>query len=361
MEDHEARSEPGGLSDAARRSSEGEDSPPSFSRPESVEHSAASPENEGGAGCGRSGSLPSQELEESWRQIRKLAESVDAAGDPVVVGALEEALKTKLSALRQQTETADRSLLKFTKVKVLYAELQFMIPEPEPESELEDGSLLPPATPEQLAQAENLIRQARVHTMRGDRDGARKLLEEAANAAPGSAAVLEALGDELTEQGKKRQALEYYKRALALDPKNVALDKKHAFLTFNALAASQAFYSPASDLETVASAKAAVWMSFFCPGLGQLVSGRVLIGGIIMGVWLASLVGLIAIGYQHVFYVIGLTKPPPGVNANPVIFLPVATGLVFHIMAIADASSNAKKTERLKPLRPKPPSDLPFE
>ena len=65
--------------------------------------------------------------------------------------------------------------------------------EPAPEAGIEPGPL-EPSTPEEVEKAEQLIRQARLATMRKQSSVARKLLDEAIETAPRSVPVLEAIG-----------------------------------------------------------------------------------------------------------------------------------------------------------------------
>lgn len=302
----------------------------------------------------------SHELTEAWRQVGKLAESADTAGDPVVLQALEEALETKLKGVREMTGLADRSLAGIPRLKALFQKYEFEIPEPPPEAEVFNPLDAEPATPDQIAKAEGLIRQARVLAMRGDRAGSKRTLDEAAALAPGSAAVLEALGDELMEQRRTRQAAEYYKKAMSLSPGNVGLEKKHAQAVFGAFAAGQAFTSRASEFESVASGKAAVLMSILIPGLGQIVSERVTTGVVFMAGWLGGWIGVFVMNFKNLPLLMTGKNFPDGSRPNSMIFVPLAAALLFHLAAILDARSIGG-SPRNKPDRPVPPSSLPFE
>lgn len=290
-----------------------------------------------------------------------MVENAESAVDPIVKSALDEAIEAKLKAIRAHTGSAERSLVKYERLRQLFKELDFTIPEAPPEEVAAEQAPLKEATASEIEQAENLIRQARVHAMRGDRDGAKRLLDQAAELAPGSATVLEALGDELREQKRNKQAIEYYAKAMALGPKNVALEKKHAELTFSALAATQAFSVSASDLEAVASAKASVIMSLLVPGLGQIVAGRVATGLTFLAGWLTSWVFVRIIGFESIAAVMTGKNLHDGSSPRTAVLLPLAIAIGFHLTAIINASSSVRKPSATKPLHPRPPSDLPFE
>lgn len=364
MEDHEARPEPGGLA-SPTSPLEGEEGV--SSSPLGGEAGERSELGEGETGQRSEvrgpGSEPGEadRFKEQWSQILKLADSLESAHDGVVRQALEEALDAKLKVLRNQTGRADPKAARHPRLRQALTTLGFEVPEPEPEPALPDVPITAePATQDQIAQAENLLRQARVHAMRGDHEGARNLLEQAAQVAPQSGAVLEALGDELIAQGKKRPAIEMYKRAIALSPGNVGLEKKHADLVFSAFAASQVYTSTASQAEIAASAKAAVVMSIILPGLGQVVTGRFQSGAIYMVLWLGAWVVAGVMGFGNLGAAM-TGKPFNGQPPNYMVFLPVGLALLFHLYAIVDANSAAKQQDRKRVNHPKPPTDLPFE
>ncbi|MBI5705898.1 MAG: tetratricopeptide repeat protein [Armatimonadetes bacterium] len=337
MDEHEARPEPGGIGPSA---------------PNSPLEGKVGERSEPGEG---------ERYKDQWNQVLKLAQSLESAHDGVVRQALEEALDAKLKALRAQTNLADPKAAKHPRLARALTALDFAVPEPEPEPELPEIPLAAePADPEQVAQAEALLRQARVHSMRGDHNGARSLLEQAAKVAPQSGAVLEALGDELQAQGKKRPAIEMYKRAIALSPGNVGLEKKHADLVFSAFAASQVYVSSASQAEMAASAKAAVVMSIILPGLGQVVTGRFVAGALCLILWLGAWVVAGVMGFGNLGAAM-TGKPFNGQPPNYMIFLPVGLALLFHLYAIVDANAASKQQARKKVDHPKPPTNLPFE
>ena len=140
-----------------------------------------------------------------------------------------------------------------------------------------------PPSPEQMAKAEQLIIQARVKRFGGSVRGATDLLKQAAEIAPGSPTVLEALGDDLVERRQLVQARDVYRQASKLDPKNVGLERKFA-TTVSTVAMAGSIDdqlrrnlsdSPfANDSEATASLTAATFLSAFFPGLGHAVLGR---------------------------------------------------------------------------------------
>jgi len=227
--------------------------------------------------------------------------------------------------------------------------------------------LLPPPTPEQSEQAEKLLRQAMLEKRRGNQEAVTKLLEEAVAAAPGAPATLEALGDEFTERKRTKQALEYYKRAIELDPKNVGLERKHAELALKTammgsfesqLRAGDSFFIGMGD--NTASMGTARILSFFAPGLGHLVLGRTFAGFAMLGTWIACLVWLFIqkddiAGLMRT--VMGHSTPYSGGVFPPLII--AAITLVIAVGSLGGAKASVHRAQK-KP-HPKPPVDLPFD
>jgi hypothetical protein len=227
--------------------------------------------------------------------------------------------------------------------------------------------LPPPPTPEQSEQAEKLLRQAMLEKRRGNQEAVTKLLEEAVAAAPGAPATLEALGDEFAERKRTKQALEYYKRAIELDPKNVGLERKHAELALRTammgsfesqLRAGDSFFIGMGD--NTASMGTARILSFFAPGLGHLVLGRTFAGFAMLGTWIACLVWLFIqkddiAGLMRT--VMGHSTPYSGGVFPPLII--AAITLVIAVGSLGGAKASVHRAQK-KP-HPKPPVDLPFD
>jgi tetratricopeptide (TPR) repeat protein len=73
--------------------------------------------------------------------------------------------------------------------------------------------------------SEGFVRRARAKAARGDGAGAREDLEAALRLEPRRFDALALLGALFEEAGDKKGALDAYRRALALDPKQEALQK----------------------------------------------------------------------------------------------------------------------------------------
>lgn len=215
--------------------------------------------------------------------------------------------------------------------------------------------------PQAIERAEALLRQARVLRMRGDREGAGKLLEQAVAEAPGSIPVLEAQGDDLLARRQLSKARDVFAAALKLDPKNAEVERKYAEIVLQIAEADLPMELRSSTLEEVAASKTGAVLSVFVPGLGQVVMGQRNLGIGLMAGWALGWLWAVMVpnGLLGLSGIVGLsrTAPPP----NPMVFVPLFIAVGCHVWAISDAASRAKRLETRKIDRPRPPVDKDFE
>ena len=219
----------------------------------------------------------------------------------------------------------------------------------------------PPPTPEQAERAERLVRQAMLEKQRGNKAAVTKLLQEAAEVAPGAPTTLEALGDDLASRSRAKEAMDCYKRAMALDPKNVGLEKKHANLVFNVGTAgsiedqlranlSESIFLTQGD--GVASYGVAKLLSYPFPGLGHVLLGRPAFGFSLLGAWVGCFVWM---GVAH-------AAQGPNARVGSEVYVPAFLALVVLIVGVATlGGGRAAARSKAAPKRPKPPVDLPFD
>jgi len=285
-----------------------------------------------------------------------------------------EKLKAKLA------ETKDKNIISVLQMRIVQIE-PLLPPPPKPKvdpklaakkKEEEEEELafanMPPPTKAQVEEAEKLIRQSMLEKRRGNAIGATDLLKKAAEAAPGSAVVLEALGDDLMERKLTKQAREIYRRASRLDPKNVGLERKYAELVLASAPAMSVEdmirYGDSIFLtggDNVAGLTAAKCLSAILPGCGQLVLGRTQKGAILFGLWVVC-VGMFAL-WNKDFEMLSKYIRGAGAAPNMRVFIPIIAGASVWIAAMGDLFSGQSKSvaRTSKVERPKPPVDLPFE
>jgi tetratricopeptide (TPR) repeat protein len=242
------------------------------------------------------------------------------------------------------------------------------IAEPSPPVEVtsEDPEpALQPFTEEQKEEADKLLQRYRLEKQRGNKDFALRYLTEAVELAPGYTYVLECQADEAEASRKIEEAKRLYKTAMAADPKNHSAEAKHADLVFRSQAAASTAVLQAS--EVTASARTATLLTAIVPGLGQLVTGQIIKGGVILALWIALLcfmpVSLPAFT--------ALVSQRGSVQALPLMAL--LGSFVLWLGALIDMQSFAKSSaaraafmgiSEAKKERPLPPEEgrhLPFE
>ncbi|MBS1714402.1 MAG: hypothetical protein JST30_08705 [Armatimonadetes bacterium] len=233
-------------------------------------------------------------------------------------------------------------------------------PEGGPENADAEPEPLPdPPTPAEAEEAENLVRQANLAKIRGDKDGFQRLLEQAASVAPGSSTVQEALGDAYSERRQVRKAKEAYHAAVRLDPSNASAERKYGEAVLAIQIALDPAFALAPDDGSFASGKASAILSFLIPGLGQLASGSTVFGGVLLGIWALALAWAVSVPN-------GLSKIPflfrgGTVDFNGAVMVPLFLMAAAWIVGIAEASAKAKRVQPKKFERPVPPVDKKFE
>lgn len=222
-----------------------------------------------------------------------------------------------------------------------------------------EESLPPPPTEEEREKAENLVRQANLAKIRGDKVSFEKLIEEAALAAPGSSAVQEAVGDAYVDRRQVRKAKDAYQRAVKLDPTNASAERKFGEMVLSIQLALDPMFGKPSPDESLASGKAAVILSFMIPGLGQIVNGETSKGVAFLVTWLVGVIGAILVpnGLTGLMTLIGLRGPA----FNPTVLLPLFLAVSAWMWAIGDAGGRAKRQDKRMIVHPVPPVDKDFE
>ncbi|RYG37720.1 tetratricopeptide repeat protein [bacterium] len=280
----------------------------------------------------------------------------------------EEAARAELARLKvKRREIKDADIRAALDVRIKALEEQVVaIPEKVEES-VEEVPLREP-TPREKEEADRLIAMARLERNRGNKAKATELMKQAADLAPGSSTVIEALGDDLAERKQWKAAKETYAKAHKIDPKNVGLERKLATAALRVVGigsiedqlragTSDSLFLNESD--AVAGRTAAVVMSVFLPGLGHIVLGRTATGGAILATWIVLSVWAAAMWKD----VAGLVAMAMGTRAGTPSLLVLAPLLLMIIVWIGTVNSltDKRKAARKKIDHPLPPADLPFE
>lgn len=236
-----------------------------------------------------------------------------------------------------------------------------------------DEKELEPPTPEQLQIADRLIAQSRVEKMRGNAAKATDLIKEAATSAPNSAVVMEALGDNLMERKQIKPAVEAYKKAFKLAPKNVAVEEKlaTAALRLSSVGSiedqlrSGSFDSPfLAEGDIIAKRPYAIFLSALFPGTGHLAIGKTTAGLALMAVWSACIIWLLIEkkDFAGVFQLVSSVAShgaAPKVSGS--IFIPLFVMAIEYFGCLAAFKAAGSVGANKRHDRPKPPVDLPFD
>ena len=262
-------------------------------------------------------------------------------------------------AKAKKTKESTTPKVDLAELQAILAEKSALIRKEERQAELNLPDQIEPPTPEQQETADRLIQQARVEKIRGNKAEVQRLLEQAASTAPGSAIVLEMVGDDYAERKQLAKAAAYYRRAAKIDPKNVNIERK---LALAALGVSDGTgqLSPGLDDSAIpmASRNAAIWLSLFLPGLGHLVLGQKSKGILILAVWCVCLAWVILMGGDVAK--VGSALVGGRSQANWIVVVPLLVMMLTFVGAMMDLRG-PKETVRQPVARPRPPVDLPFE
>jgi tetratricopeptide (TPR) repeat protein len=209
-----------------------------------------------------------------------------------------------------------------------------------------------PDDPDKVEQAERTLREANLARVRGQNLVADRLLKEAAEVAPNTASVLEAIGDSQVANGRYRDAKLTFARAHKIDPSNKSIENKYGEMVLKVDLHIDPF-AHADTFDGYASPKIAVILSLICPGLGQFAVERYVKGGIMLTIYAISwvMMGLLPGGFKSVFAFMtgkGSFDPLGG------LLLLIALGDL--VWSIADLSSLKNKAPK-KIERPLPPMD----
>lgn len=214
-------------------------------------------------------------------------------------------------------------------------------------------------TPEQISEAEQLLRMANLCKMRTDHAGHAANIQKALEAAPlYPDAVIEQY-KLLKAARKSKEASELLSQARAAHPEHVELERIFAESLLVGMA-YQDFEQNFADAGSYASSRAAQILTLICPGLGHLSVEQYPKGGTLLTIWIVSLAIIVAIP-QGLNGIIGMFQSRPEVAFNPMMIVPLLGAIMTYIYAITDISAIAKHRTPPKIDRPIPPSDLPFE
>lgn len=200
------------------------------------------------------------------------------------------------------------------------------------------------STPQEIQQAEPLLREAHLARRRENYREAEEKCRAALALVPKDAVALEMLGDLLQGVAKVDEALAVYRRATLADPKRSSAERKYGDLLMR-----QENWG-GIDLEAVPkNPRVSVLLSMLLPGAGQIHNGETRKGALIM------------IGMAFLIFFGGASSlaptpsPAASASARPVrrsqpintnALIPLFLGGALYIYAVADANIGARRASR---------------
>lgn len=204
---------------------------------------------------------------------------------------------------------------------------------------------------------ESRLRKAHVLERQGDASGANAIRNEVAQAYPDHPEAVMIRAVSLESKGEIKEARDLIAGLIASGKATVAMERKHAQLVLKVAgrdhlvnaALSGDFASIMNPEGVKKSAGTAAFFSMLLPGFGQFYNGETVKG--------------IVFAAAAVFLWIGLLNLGIGPKQVTEWFWPSLIGLaVVYLVAILDAAVAAGRSgPRLRPERPTPPVDKPFE
>ncbi len=146
---------------------------------------------------------------------------------------------------------------------------------------------------------ERLLRTAHIHQVRGEREKAKALLQQALELDAENAGVWELLGDYQREAGDWQGAHDAYKKAHELAPDSAPIERKYAEAILQLTRQQEQYQQWERALEGKGAGDEtllprnpglAFLLSLLMPGVGQIYNGQLVKGGIILGLVLVCAV-----------------------------------------------------------------------
>jgi tetratricopeptide (TPR) repeat protein len=191
-----------------------------------------------------------------------------------------------------------------------------------------------PLSPDARQKIRELMGRATLARVRGDRQQALQLAQEALVLNERNYEVHEFIGDLLMDIGRGSEALNSFRRARELNPSRVELEDKvgraaiQRGAVMDSMAHMQAVLEGRAPQEPRRNVGYAAVASLLCPGLGQIYNGELVKGAVLIVAFVLGLFGL-------------FNSPAIKQAAVPVPWV-VALAIIY-VFAIGDAAVRASK------------------
>jgi tetratricopeptide (TPR) repeat protein len=204
------------------------------------------------------------------------------------------------------------------------------------------------SSPQEIRQAEQLLREANLARRRENYSTAEAKCREALALVPKDAVALEMLGDLMQGVARINEAMAAYRRAVEADPARSSAERKYADLLVR-----QQHWTSVDQEALPKNPWFSVLLSLLLPGAGQIYNGELKKGVVLLlGIALcflgwsigsnASAVGSSAGGATH-SSTTHVSASQISQSLNPKTMIPIALGGLLYIYAVADANSAARR------------------
>jgi tetratricopeptide (TPR) repeat protein len=207
---------------------------------------------------------------------------------------------------------------------------------------------------------ERLLRIAHIHQVRGEREKAQALLQQALELEPANASVWELLGDYRREAGDWQGAHDAYKHAHELMPDNATIERKYAEAVLQLTRQQEQYRQWERALEGKDTDRStllprnpglAFMLSLLMPGVGQLYNGQFVKGGILLGiVFVCTVLFMLTPGGDDFIYNLLAYLVNPARVRGTISTTQVLTALIIFlawVYAFIDAPISAAARNRL--------------
>lgn len=301
-----------------------------------------------------------------------------------------DALKLKLSALQNEITQLKAELEKSRAAAAEADDLRQKREEAERQQTATKAKSFRDFTPAEKDHYERLYRVAKAELTAGKKESAKARLIELRQYVSDHPEVDELEGDVLLGDGDSERAISLYRKALAVNPANYALERKlgevvlrvKSGLSIDDQMRAQLSDSPfLSESDIQAGATPALVYTLFLPGMGHITLARTKKGLALLITWLIA-VFMVFLLREDLANMIGAGRTPGAAEggkpidtsgAEQVLFsirtgtafvlLPLFTAIIVHLAALIEIAQLAsqKPKQKIEVERPKPPVDLPFE
>jgi len=209
------------------------------------------------------------------------------------------------------------------------------------------------------AERDRLLSDANVARLRGDFQAMEAFCRKVIGLTGEDAVIVELLGDALHGQGKIAEARDCFHKSAELQPGRASTEIKYARAVLELADSERQLRTVMEDLEHPGTGyrqkrrvAGSALLSIIFPGLGQLMSGEYVKGGIVLGTFLISLLGIALLPdtrefARQIFGIFGMSSVGADTTTRsgigPLFILLLLAAVSCYVYSIMDAFVEAAK------------------